>query len=106
MEDYYIALSPDFELSSKEFVTAWNEEKECRAVAAAHLVQPASQQQYDISLAADILLGLATNIASNVLYDLIKKALTKRGVINKHIHIEALQKSDGTRFLVVDSDEE
>jgi hypothetical protein len=104
MENYYIALSSDFELTPAQFVAVWNEDKECRAVAFARLASPASQQ-YDINLFADILLALATNITSSVLYDLIKKALAKRGMASKHIHIEALQKPDGTRFLVVDSEE-
>lgn len=104
MEEYYIALSPDFDLNPTEFVTIWNEEKECRAVAIARLVPPASQQ-YDFNLFADIVLGLVTNIASSAMYDLIKNALSKRKGSSKHIHIEALQKPDGTRFLVVDSEE-
>lgn len=74
-------------------------------MAVARLIPPTSQQ-YDINLFADILLALVTNIASSVIYDLIKKAVTKRGISHTHIHIEALQKPDGTRFLVVDSDEE
>ena len=103
MEEYYIALSPDIGLSPTEFVTAWNEEKASRAVAAARLL-PASQQ-YDINLFADILLALVTNMASSTLYDLIKQVLARRRVSRKHIHIEALQKPDGTRFLVIDLDE-
>ena len=105
MEEYYIALSPDLELSPIEFAAAWNEEKECRDVAIARLVPPASQQ-YDFTLLAEIVLTLVTNIGSSAVYDLIKKALTKRGGPKKHLHIEALQKPDGTRFLVIDSDEE
>lgn len=104
MENYYIALSPDIGLSPTEFVAVWNEEKECRAVAIAGLVPPTSRQ-YDFNLFADVLLTLVINIGSSTLYDLIKKALAKRGAPSKHIHIEVLQKPDGTRFLVVDSDE-
>jgi len=104
MEEYYIALSPALGLNPMEFITAWNEEEKCRAVAAARLIPPASQQ-YDINLFADILLALVTNIASSTLYDLVKQALTRRVVPRKRIHIEALQKPDGTRFLVVDIDE-
>lgn len=105
MEEYYIVLSPDLGLSPTEFVAIWNEEQECRTVAAARLVPPASQQ-YDFSLFAEILLSLVTNIGSSAVYDLIKKALTKRRVPNQHIHIEALQKPDGTRFLTIDINEE
>jgi hypothetical protein len=104
MEEYYIALSPAIGLNPTEFVTAWNEEDECRAVAAARLA-PSGSQQYDINLFADIVLALVMNITSSTLYDLIKHALTRRGSPRKHIHIEALQRPDGTRFLVVDVDE-
>ncbi len=104
MDEYYIAFSPDFELNPTEFVAIWNEEKECRAVAVARLVPPASQQ-YDFNLFADVLLALVMNVTSSALYDLIKKALAKRGASSKHIHIETLQKPDGTRFLRVDSEE-
>lgn len=104
MENYYVTLSPDIGLSPTEFVAIWNEEKECRSVAIARLVPPASQQ-YDFNLFADVLLALVMNIGSSALYDLIKKALAKRGTPSKHIHIESQQKPDGTRFLVVDSDE-
>ena len=61
MEDYYVVLPPDFELSPAEFVAAWNEDEECRAVAVARLVPPASQQ-YDFSLFIGILLGIVTNV--------------------------------------------
>src|SRR5690348_15255896 len=104
MEDYYIALSSALGTSPTEFVTAWNEEEECRTAAAARLAPPTSQQ-YDFNLFADVLLAVVMNITSSALYDLIKKALTRRGMSSYHIHIEALQKPDGTRFLVVDSDE-
>ena len=104
MEEYYIALSPDLELSPTEFVAVWNEEKEYRDKAIARLVPPDSQQ-YDFSLLTEIVLSFVVNIASSTVYDLIKKALTKQESGKKHIHIEALQKPDGTRFLVVDSEE-
>lgn len=104
MEEYYIALSPDLELSPIEFVAAWNEEKECRDVAVARLAPPASQQ-YDFGLLAEIVLGLVINIASSTVYDLIKKAVARRGVPRRHIHIEVQQKPDGTRFLMIDSEE-
>src|SRR6266487_3886758 len=102
MEEYFLVLSPEIGLSPREFVSAWNEEEECRTVAIAHSLTPAGRQ-YDLNLFADILLALVTNIASSTLYDLIKKTVARGKVSHKHIHIEALQKPDGTRFLVIDS---
>ena|SRR5579859_5632128 len=108
MEDYYIALSPESGLSPTEFVTLWNEDEECRAVAVAQLVPPASRQ-YDLTLFVGVLLGIVTSVASSAIYDLgkglITKVLTKRGAASKHIHIEALQKPDGTHFFIVDIEE-
>lgn len=95
---------PDLELSPTQFVAAWNEEKECRDAAVARLVPPASQQ-YDLTLFAEIVLSLVINMASSTIYDLIKKAVARRGVPSRHIHIEVLQKPDGTRFLMIDSEE-
>lgn len=103
MQECYIVLSPGIGLNPTEFVAAWNEEEECGAMAAARLTPPASQQ-YDFNLFADIVLALVTNLTSSTLYDLIKQALNRQGVPREHIHIEALQKPDGTRFLIVDID--
>jgi hypothetical protein len=108
MEDYYIVLSPDFGLSPTEFVTVWNEDEECRAAAVARLI-PAGGHQYDLGLITGILLGILTNVASSGFYDLMKvlfeKALAKRGAAGKHVHIEILQKPDGTRSFIVDIEE-
>jgi hypothetical protein len=103
MDEYYLVLSPQIGMSPNEFVTVWNEEEKCRAVAIAREV-PSANRQYDLNLFAEILLAVTTNIASSTLYDLIKQSLARRGMSRKHINIEALQKPDGTRFLVVDID--
>ncbi len=74
--EYQIALSPDLGLRSSDFIAAWNEDAESRNVAEARLSTSASAH-YDPTLAAaiDLLLAVGTGVASNVLYDLIKKVL-------------------------------
>ena len=47
-----------------------------------------------------ILGSVAAGVGTNALYDLIKKALTRKGV-NKQIEITQIDQPDGTRTLIV-----
>ena len=100
--DYQIALSPDLGLSAEDFVSAWNETPECRAVAEARPDRSAAAQYGPTLLAGAlaVLGGVAINIVSNALYDLIKQALARRGV-KTQTEIVQLDRPDGTRLLVV-----
>src|SRR5712691_8939626 len=104
MEDYQIVLSPDLGISAADFVTAWNEEAEARNLAEARLAAPTSKV-YDPTLIVAILISVATGTASNLHSDLIQRLVDRKKDPQKHIHIEAQKKPDGTRLLVVDSDE-
>ena len=104
MENYQIALSPDLGLSPADFVAAWNEEAEARTNGEARLTEATSKGYFD-PLTTAIVIGVVTGIAGNTIYDLIKKVLVKKGVHNKHTHIEEMKKPDGTRLLIVDIDE-
>ena len=104
MEDYQIILSPNLGISAADFVTAWNEEAEARNLAEAHLATSTSKG-YDPTLIVAILLSVATGTASNLLSDLIMRLIDRKKDPQKHIHIEAQKKLDGTRLLVVDIDE-
>jgi hypothetical protein len=100
--DYQIALSPELGLSPEDFVAGWNETPECNAVAVAHMEEAASTQ-YDpllIGGAAAVLGGVAINLASNALYDLIKSVLVKRGV-RQQVEIVHMDQPDGNRLLVI-----
>jgi hypothetical protein len=98
--DYHIALSPELDIHPTDFVKAWNDDTEAHNEASASFA-PSAGTQYDPTLIADVLLGVTTGIASNALYELIKKVLVKQGV-RKHTHIEEMKKSDGSRLLVID----
>jgi hypothetical protein len=89
-------------VSPAEFVAAWNAAPECRAVAEAHLEHPGGVQ-YDPALVAAglaVLAGLASGVAGNALYDLIKELLFRQG-FRKHTEIVQLEQPDGSRMLVV-----
>jgi len=105
MENYQIALSPDIGLSPADFMAAWNEDVEARNLAEAHLV-PSTSEHYDPTLLVTILLTVATGAASNVLSELIIRVVERKKDVHKHTHVEETKKSDGTRLLVVDIDED
>lgn len=105
--DYAIVFSPDLHLNAADFVAAWNEATDCRTVAKAN-VSTTSPGQFDPTLfdgTMVLLGGLALNVASNALYDLIKAVLVKQGV-RKRTVIKQLDQPDGSRLLVVTIEEQ
>ena len=105
--DYQIALSPDLGLHPEAFAAAWNATAECRAVSEAR-VATSTAAQFDPSLtnALMVVLGnVAVGLATNILYDLIKDALAKRGV-SRQTEFVQIDRPDGTRLLVVKTAEE
>ena len=108
-QTYQIVLSPDFGILPEEFARAWNETAQARAIAEARLVE-GKGTQFDLTFVAGILIGVATNVASSAIYDLIKEVIRRlqdrqSTHPSKHTHIEELNKPDGTRLVVVDIDE-
>jgi hypothetical protein len=102
-EDYQIVLSPELGISANDFLVAWNEDTETRNLCAASPVSSGGKA-FDPTLIVGIIISVGSGVASNVVYDMIKKMLIKKGV-SKHTHIEQMKKSDGTKLLVVDIDE-
>ena len=102
-EDYQIVLSPELGISANDFLATCNEDAETRNLCEA---QPISSggKAFDPALIAGILISVGSGVATNVISALIMKVLDKKGV-RKHTHIEQTKKSDGTKMLVVDIDE-
>jgi hypothetical protein len=102
--NYQITLPPELGISLNDFVKAWNDTPECRDVAIASIAEsPAKTRSFDPSLLTGVLAVLgsvAAGVGTNALYDLIKQALTRKGV-KKQIEITQIEHSDGTRILVV-----
>jgi len=102
--NYKIALLPELGISLDDFVAAWNETPECRDVAIARIAESRTKtRSFDPTLltgALAVLGSLAAGVGTNALYDLIKKALTRKG-IKKQIEITQIDQPDGTRILIV-----
>lgn len=101
-----IALSPELETTSFEFAQAWNETPDAHEVATAR-VETAHANTYDPMMVAGltILSSMLVNVASSMLYDLIKEALAKRGITRRIVFVERVA-PDGTRMIVVEIEEE
>ena len=100
--NYQIALDPRLDLSSAEFAAAWNQTPKCRAAGTAHETTAVSKG-FDPALAtaiATVISGAMAGIATSIFYDLIKEALTRRGV-TKQTEIIEMTQPDGTRLVVV-----
>jgi len=97
--DYQIALSPDLGVSPEDFVSAWNELPECCAVADAR-VEAEAPRSFEPLTAGAIVIGLVSGIVTNALYDLIKKALVKKGV-REQVELSQIERPDGSRIILV-----
>lgn len=101
METIQIALSPDLGVSPADFVGVWNDTSTCRDISEAQLVTSSSTQFDPLLTAGLAVLGsVATGLATNALYDLIKHALVQKGV-QKPTEITEIKQPDGSRLLVV-----
>lgn len=115
--DYHIAFAPGLGLSPQDFVAAWNETPECRALAEAQLIiQPSQDFPLDPRLAEQGLVllagaaGMAGGLALDVLKDLVKDKLTeylKRKLSKKpSIKVESIRQPGGAYLLVVTEGDE
>lgn len=100
--DYQLILDPALGVTPAEFVAVWNTRPDSHALAEAR-VTPAPPGQFDPSWVEVglILLGqVSINIASAMLYDMIKEALARRGV-DQPVEVQAAPHPHGPTLLVV-----
>jgi hypothetical protein len=111
MSDYQIKFSPQLEINPTDFVTAWNESPDCKAVAEAKVSH--SADSYDIGSALVLLSGIAIGVATNTIYDLLKQMVINHKAVQKLlegrdlskqadvINVQAIEQPDGSQLLVV-----
>ena len=99
MDRINIALAPDLGIKAHDFVEAWNTGEDRRAIATAQAAAAKAEQFEPVSLTA-VLVGIAAGVATNVLSELIKKALeTKKP--DTRVDVREITAADGARTLVV-----
>jgi hypothetical protein len=107
--DYQIVFSPEFNINPDAFLSAWNDDVDCRDTAPAkRLDQPPAGYPIDPGTALIFLGGVATTIATGVVTDLIGKLL-ERKFFNKEqkpaVEIVVIHQAPGTQLLVVKGQE-
>src|SRR5215468_2829930 len=77
--DYQIVLSPEFNINPDAFLSAWNDDVDCRGIALAERVdQPPAGSPIDPGTVLIFLGGVATTIATSVVTNVINKLLERK----------------------------
>jgi len=71
-----VAIDPGVEVTPEELAMAWRDDAEAGSLGAA-TVEPADGQQYLPGLMELITIPLAVNVASNIIYDLIRRLVSR-----------------------------
>ena len=114
MTEFKIAFSPDLQINTSDFVTAWNDAFNCREVAEAKLDEMAVTD-YDASTAKVLaLLGVfAIGVTTNAIYDLIKTTVVNLPGVQEtlsiknlpqnsdFIDIQQIEQPDGSKLLII-----
>ena len=110
--DYHIAFAPDLDVSSQDFVAAWNDTPECRALAEAQLTtQPPQGFPLDPQLVQQglVLLTGAAGVAGGLALDALKEAVKEKLAAylkdkltrEPAIQVESIRQPGGAYLLVV-----
>ena len=103
--DYQIVFSPEFNINPDAFLSAWNDDVDCRDKALAErLDQPPAGYPIDPGTVLIFLGGVATTITTGVLTNLIGKLLEQTFFTKEQkpaLEILVMQQAPGTQLLVV-----
>ncbi|MFC1835831.1 hypothetical protein ACFL2Q_14100 [Thermodesulfobacteriota bacterium] len=115
--DYHIAFAPDLQVDSEEFVAAWNDTPECRALADARLIHhppqdfpldPELVQQGIVLLtgAAGVVAGVILDTLKTVLKEKLTEFLKKKSAAKPSIKVESVRQPGGAYLLVITEEKE
>ena len=112
--DYHIAFAPELGLSFQEFIAAWNDTPDCRAIAEAQLVvQPSKGFHLDPQLVHDGLVlltgavgGFALDVLKDVVKDKIVEYLKQKLAKKSSVKVEDIHQPNGDYLLIVMKEEE
>jgi hypothetical protein len=94
---YWVVIDPSL-LATDDFVTLWNEDDQCAALAQA---EPGREAAFAVEGAVGAYLrGVAETVDASNLFDLIKMLLRKAGATEPMEHVEA-DNPDGSKTIVV-----
>jgi hypothetical protein len=102
-----LVLDPALQAAPEQFVADWNAEPTALKLTVAQL-EPSGAKSFDYGVADVIVfltIQMATAVAGNALYDLIKDILVKQGVRTRTRFLYERQ-PDGSETLIVEVDEQ
>ena len=118
---YQVAISPDLNITAEEFARVWNTDPDTHNLATAHAVEEKASQFMDPTLLIGALLSIPAGVTTMEIYDLIKSVIERvrkeKGqgeathvahspqAQHTHLHIEQVQKPDGSTIIIVDYEE-
>jgi len=113
MSDYQIRFDPRLEINPADFVAAWNDSSDCKAITEAQ-VDSSTAVDFDSSAAKVLTLlgGIAIGVTTNTVYDLIKSTVINLPTVQKtstqtlpvrseFVDIQQIEQPDGTKLLIV-----
>jgi hypothetical protein len=95
-----VALDPGVEVTPDELVTAWRGDSEAASLGAA-TVEPADGRQYLPGLMELITIPLAVNVASNIIYDLLRRLASRARNQEQDLEVMEVTTAQGDRVVVV-----
>jgi hypothetical protein len=96
-----VAVDPDVGVTPNQLVTAWRADSEAVSLGAA-AVEPTEGQQYLPGLMELITIPLAVNVASNIIYDLLRRLVSQaRSNQEQDLEVMEVTTAQGDRVVVV-----
>lgn len=97
-----IVLDPQLGITPDQFAAAWNSQPETANHGQAR-VETANSSHYDLSAftAEVILVSLAINLATNLIWKVIEAASPTKPAPGPRPHIQEITQPDGTRLLII-----
>ena len=102
MENIQIVIPRSFNIDQEEFITAWNANAELAKIGV--IRQPERQRQPKFSFEAiviEIMVGIGVSVSSNLIYDALKKVLTKQ-----QFKLTKQEDKDRNQVYIVENDDE
>ena len=104
MDRINVALSSDLGIAAQDFVDAWNAGGDRQTIATAEATAAKAEHFEPVSLTA-VLVGIAAGVATNVISELITKALeTKKP--GTRVNVREVSNPEGSRIFVVTTSSE
>lgn len=97
--EIFISLSSDLKIKSDALMSAWNSDDDCRSLSFARVPSSEIDQfELDPAMINSILISVASGIASNIIYDLLKRLISK---LSSNSEVEFVSKENQNKSVII-----